>query len=122
MAKVVGHHVRQLDRLAVLARGRLVLRLLQRPASAVPFGLPATVVEGFTLLHREEPFLRGPCGKMREERVGNDLTDRDRTPGLAGLRRFDQAGLQPLPLDTDGAALEVDVRNLEAQQLAYAQS
>jgi hypothetical protein len=43
-------------------------------------------------------------------------------PGLGGLRRADLPGLEALPLDADGAGLEVDVRDLEAEQLTYSQA
>lgn len=59
---------------------------------------------------------------MREERVGDDLANRDGTPGLGGLRRADLSGPETLTPDANGAGPEVDVRHPEAEQLAYSQA
>jgi hypothetical protein len=59
---------------------------------------------------------------VAQERVGDDLSDRDRTTGLGRFRRADGPSLIALPLHPDGSALEVDVRDLQAQQLTDPQA
>jgi hypothetical protein len=55
---------------------------------------------------------------MSRQRVHDDLADRERTSGALRLRASHSAALVPLTLHPDGSAQEVDVRDLQADQLA----